>query len=151
VTDSIVVETIAFSNGHIARAVHAPENVDVSTILSALDLGSPRALAVITGGASGMSEDEINRVRPLLAGGLARLAAEEHIAILDGGTNAGVMALIGEGATAHRPTAPIIGPRTLEQLEGAMRALDTRLADETLGKLDEIWPGLGGEAPEAYA
>lgn len=107
--DSIVVETIAFSNGHIASAVHAPENANATAILSALDLGSPRALVVITGGAGEMSEDEINRVRPLLVSGLARLTGEEHIAILDGGTNAGVMALIGEGVAAHRLTASLIG------------------------------------------
>jgi len=108
-TDKIVVETIAFPNGRIARAVHAPEHVDVTAILSALDLGSPRALVVITSGAGGMNEDEINRVRPLFVDGLARLAAEEHIAILDGGTDAGVMALTGEGAARHRLTAPLIG------------------------------------------
>ncbi len=48
-------------------------------------------------------------------------------------------------------TAPIIGPRTLEQLEGSTRALEIKLSDETLKRLDEIWPGPGGEAPEAYA
>jgi len=48
-------------------------------------------------------------------------------------------------------TAPIIGPRTMEQLDGALRALDIRLDDEAMAKLDEIWPGPGGEAPEAYA
>ncbi|HHH41497.1 MAG TPA: aldo/keto reductase [Chloroflexi bacterium] len=53
----------------------------------------------------------------------------------------------------HNPdvTAPIIGPRTLEQLESSMRALEIRLSDEVLARLDEIWPGPGGEAPEAYA
>lgn len=50
-------------------------------------------------------------------------------------------------------TAPIIGPRTLEQLDGSLRALDIALTDETLKKLDEIFPpvGKGGPAPEAYA
>ena len=48
-------------------------------------------------------------------------------------------------------TAPIIGPRTLEQLTGSLRALEIELSDEVLGRLDEIWPGPGGEAPEAYA
>lgn len=48
-------------------------------------------------------------------------------------------------------TAPIIGPRTLEQLTGALRALELKLDEATLKKLDEIWPGPGGEAPEAYA
>jgi len=48
-------------------------------------------------------------------------------------------------------TAPIIGPRTMDQLTGAMRAVELKLADETLARLDEIWPGPGGTAPEAYA
>lgn len=48
-------------------------------------------------------------------------------------------------------TAPIIGPRTIEQLDNSMYALDIHLDQETLTKLDEIWPGPGGPAPEAYA
>jgi NDP-hexose C3-ketoreductase / dTDP-4-oxo-2-deoxy-alpha-D-pentos-2-ene 2,3-reductase len=48
-------------------------------------------------------------------------------------------------------TAPIIGPRTLDQLDTAMGALDVRLDDEMLARLDEIFPGPGGPAPEAYA
>jgi aryl-alcohol dehydrogenase-like predicted oxidoreductase len=48
-------------------------------------------------------------------------------------------------------TAPIIGPRTAEQLDGSLRALEISLNDETLKKLDEIFPGPGGAAPEAYA
>ncbi len=48
-------------------------------------------------------------------------------------------------------TAPIIGPRTLEQLEGAMRALEITITDELRKQLDEIFPGPGGKAPEAYA
>jgi aryl-alcohol dehydrogenase-like predicted oxidoreductase len=48
-------------------------------------------------------------------------------------------------------TAPIIGPRTIEQLTGALRALKIKLNKTDLKKLDEIWPGPGGAAPEAYA
>jgi aryl-alcohol dehydrogenase-like predicted oxidoreductase len=49
-------------------------------------------------------------------------------------------------------TAPIVGPRTLEQLEGAsLRATDLELSEETRKTLDEIFPGPGGQAPEAYA
>ena len=53
----------------------------------------------------------------------------------------------------HQPavTAPIIGPRTEEQLEGSFRALEVRLDEDVLRKLDEIFPGPGGPAPEAYA
>jgi aryl-alcohol dehydrogenase-like predicted oxidoreductase len=48
-------------------------------------------------------------------------------------------------------TAPIIGPRTLDQLTGALRALEIKLDEAAMKKLDEIWPGPGGAAPEAYA
>jgi aryl-alcohol dehydrogenase-like predicted oxidoreductase len=48
-------------------------------------------------------------------------------------------------------TAPIIGPRTMEQLHGNLHALEISLDEDVLAKLDEIWPGPGGEAPEAYA
>jgi NDP-hexose C3-ketoreductase / dTDP-4-oxo-2-deoxy-alpha-D-pentos-2-ene 2,3-reductase len=48
-------------------------------------------------------------------------------------------------------TSPIIGPRTMEQLDGAMRALDVTLDDAAMKRLDEIWPGPGGPAPESYA
>ena len=49
-------------------------------------------------------------------------------------------------------TAPIIGPRTLEQLEGAsLRATEITLEADALKELDAIFPGPGGPAPEAYA
>ena len=66
----------------------------------------------------------------------------------------------------HMPgiTAPIIGPRTMDQLTGSLRVVDITLSEETLKKIDQIFPGPGGpnarsdgkglrknEAPEAYA
>jgi len=48
-------------------------------------------------------------------------------------------------------TSPILGPRTMEQLEGAMRALSLSLGGDILQQLDELFPGPGGAAPESYA
>ena len=55
--------------------------------------------------------------------------------------------------TLHNPaiTAPIIGPRTLQQLEENVAALDIQLSADILERLDKIWPGPGNQAPEAYA
>ena len=47
-------------------------------------------------------------------------------------------------------TAPLVGPRTIEQLEDAIHCQSLTLSTETLAKLDEIFPGPGGPAPEAY-
>lgn len=48
-------------------------------------------------------------------------------------------------------TSPIIGPRTVEQLNGAMRVMHLTLSTDTLKRLDDLFPGPGGPAPEAYA
>jgi aryl-alcohol dehydrogenase-like predicted oxidoreductase len=48
-------------------------------------------------------------------------------------------------------TAPIIGPRTVAQLDDTMRALEIALPPDVLGRLDEIFPGPGAPAPEAWA
>ncbi len=52
----------------------------------------------------------------------------------------------------HQPavTAPIIGPRTAEQLDGALQALEIELGAKELSALDEIFPG-HKTAPEDYA
>jgi aryl-alcohol dehydrogenase-like predicted oxidoreductase len=52
----------------------------------------------------------------------------------------------------HQPavTAPIIGPRTMEQLDGSLRALELTLEEKSLARLDEIFPG-HKTAPEDYA
>jgi aryl-alcohol dehydrogenase-like predicted oxidoreductase len=53
----------------------------------------------------------------------------------------------------HQPgvTSPIIGPRTMAQVEGNLHAREIKLSEDVLKRLDEIWPGPGGTAPEAYA
>ncbi|WP_433221117.1 aldo/keto reductase [Microtetraspora malaysiensis] len=52
-------------------------------------------------------------------------------------------------------TGPIIGPRTTEQLDGSLRALQITLDDDTLAKLDQLFPSPAPNgakpAPEAYA
>jgi len=48
------------------------------------------------------------------------------------------------------PIIPILGPRTLEQMEHSLRAAEVKLSEDVLTRLDAIWPG-PGQAPEAYA
>ena len=48
-------------------------------------------------------------------------------------------------------TAPILGPRTLDQFTNSLRAVEINLDAEVLSRLDALFPGPGGAAPEAYA
>jgi len=52
----------------------------------------------------------------------------------------------------HQPavTAPIVGPRTIAQLDGALHATSIELSRSVLDRIDAIFPG-PGPAPEAYA
>ena len=62
-------------------------------------------------------------------------------------------AQVGLAWVLHQPavTAPIVGPSSLGQLDGALSALKIELDAGALARLDEIFPGPGGAAPEAYA
>lgn len=53
----------------------------------------------------------------------------------------------------HNPvvTSAIVGPRTLEQIEQNAAASSIVLSEEILTILNDIWPGPGNQAPEAYA
>ena len=54
---------------------------------------------------------------------------------------------------ANQPliTAPIVGPRTMAQLESSVKAIEIKLEKDVLDELDELFPGPGGPAPEAYS
>lgn len=61
-------------------------------------------------------------------------------------------AQVGLAWVLSRPgvTAPVIGPRSVEQLDGAVAALDLTLPHDVLTRLDELFPGPRAEAPEAW-
>lgn len=110
--------TIAFPNGNRALALrlekatglaaYAPAAADGLAIAEALGLPPPRAFLLVHGGASAMPPAQMDRLRRL-AGGVARLVAEEVIAVIDGGTQAGVMQIVGEERARVEGTAPLIG------------------------------------------
>jgi NDP-hexose C3-ketoreductase / dTDP-4-oxo-2-deoxy-alpha-D-pentos-2-ene 2,3-reductase len=83
-----------------------------------------------------------------IAANLTRLQQYEELAAELGVTPA-ALAL---GWLLSRPgvTAPVLGPRTVDQLTGALPALDLTLDDQTHDTLDKLFPGPGGEAPDAY-
>lgn len=96
--------------------------------------------------ASDRTQEELEKVRPQI---------EQYEALCkDLGLAPAVVAL---AWLLHQPavTAPIIGPRTVEQLESAFKAVEVDLDEETLKKLDEIFPTTvkrtGKPGPEAWA
>ncbi|GHF52339.1 oxidoreductase [Streptomyces mashuensis] len=98
-------------------------------------------------GAAGRSKEP--KTRRLLEQHRDRIAAYESRCAELGEDPASV----GLAWLLHRPgvTAPVVGPRTVAQLEGATKALSVRLDEAVLKEFDALFPGPGGPAPEAYA
>ncbi len=112
---------------------------------------SPLAGGLLAGALAGVREGRRagERLQKSIAGRRDRLEAWEGFC-RELGEEPATVAL---AWVLHNPavTAPIVGPRTVAQLDGSLRALDVALTPEALRRLDELWPGPGGEAPEAYA
>lgn len=100
--------------------------------------------------AGGSARSTTGRSAEVLADPVARAQIQAYEDLLDKhGLEPGE---VGLAWLLTRPgvTGPISGPRTLEQLESAVRAVDLELSDELLAGLDEIFPG-PGPSPEAFA
>lgn len=76
----------------------------------------PRPVIVIVGGAGSLDNAELRRLEPLFTEGLAPLAESLDAAIVDGGTDAGVMRLIGQAHDAVCASFPLIGVAPAEKV-----------------------------------
>jgi len=101
--------TIIFPNGNRAQAIQAPADADGATLVAALELPPPRTVLLLSGGASAIPSTGMDQLRRVLVEGVARLAAEEGITVIDGGTQAGVMQMMGEGRATAGGGGPLIG------------------------------------------
>src|SRR5919202_917017 len=100
---------IAVSNGLTAPAIQVQCPEELSTALHELDLHSPRPILVVVGGASKVSEADLTRLRWLFVKVLAPLAQELGASVVDGGTDVGVMQMMGQARAEIAATFPLIG------------------------------------------
>lgn len=101
--------TIAFPDGQSATAVYTPLSQPAQEVVSALGLIPPQPVLVIMGGAGLMERTGLENLRAVIEAGLARFAQDKQVAIVDGGTSAGVMKMIGEARAKNSYTFPLIG------------------------------------------
>jgi len=104
---------VTFANGQ-AQVVQVCQKQDILTALQTLGL-SCRPTLVLIGGASRISPTDTDRLQHLFIEVLAPLAEELGAIVVDGGTNAGVMQLIGWARSSLSATFPLVGvsPRQL--------------------------------------
>lgn len=100
---------IVFKNGQTAQVLNVEPEQDLASALVAVNLTEPRPVLVAIGGASLISEEDLQRLQRLFSEVLAPLAEELGLIVADGGTDAGVMQLMGNGREDISGTFPLVG------------------------------------------
>jgi SLOG in TRPM, prokaryote len=101
--------TISFENGNRAVVVTAPRDASAKEILDALGIASPRAVILLFGGAAGLDDSRKAHLATLFADGVTPAAAELGALIIDGGTQSGLMAIMGEAVARYPRTCRLLG------------------------------------------
>jgi SLOG in TRPM, prokaryote len=102
-------QKIIFSNGKRADLVAPPLGTPAADILKALDLGAPKALILVVGGASNLDKTLVPRLLKVCSRTIAGVAADTGAIIIDGGTQAGVMAIMGQAVADRGGKPPLLG------------------------------------------
>ncbi len=102
-------KNILFSNGNRAQLLTPPYGTPVVAILKSLDIEQPKALIVLVGGASGLNESLKPRLNRLFSRGIAHAIADSNAMIMDGGTQAGVMEMMGQGIAGNGQNNILLG------------------------------------------
>jgi hypothetical protein len=101
--------TITFENGNHAVVITAPRDASAKAILDSLEVTSPRAVILLFGGAAGLDDSRKAHLETLFAEGVVPVAAELSALIIDGGTQSGVMAMMGEAVATRPGTCQLLG------------------------------------------
>jgi hypothetical protein len=127
---ALAARTIVLRGGRSAVAVFAPAAVSGNDAAAALGLPPPRRLIALTGGTADLPTDLNHVLRRRLGEGLARVAIDERLTVVTGGTDAGIFTLFGEALGDER-TAPCIGVSPADRVTWPGRErLDPNPGDE---------------------
>lgn len=120
--------TAAAADGPAPRMARVATRDELPALLTNFDLRDPRPVVVLVGGAGGLEDADLARLRPLFDEGLAPVVEAVGACVIDGGTDAGVMALIGQARAKLGATFPLIGVVASGTIEPPANATTTSSA-----------------------
>lgn len=145
----MTVRPIAGAGATVSVRVDVPD--DLPAALYAGGLPDARPVLVLVGGAGGLSPAELARLTPLFADGLVPAVERSGAAVVDGGTDSGVMRLLGKVRAARWAEFPLVGvvAEGTVRLPGGGAARDDAADLDAHHTLFVVVPGTdwGSEAP----
>lgn len=114
--EAMVRQEIDFGSGRQARMVMPPAGADPETIVQALGLEQPDALMLIFGGADGMEAQAQTRIARLFRESLVPVAIARRALIIDGGTQSGIMQILGEVIAERQDSPCALGVAPIEKV-----------------------------------
>jgi hypothetical protein len=111
-TRTSLASEVSFDDAHRALLVSASAGSNAASLIDALQLRHPRPVIVVIGGATGLDTKSAASAATALRGvapGVVSAAANSGAAIVDGGTDAGLMAIIGSALAAAGVDVPLLG------------------------------------------
>lgn len=106
---AVNTQQIQFPNGSRALAVTSSPGTRAIDLVQALGITRPKTLILIAGGAAKMSEPDQHSLIQLFTYGIAHVAASLDAVIIDGGTQSGVMAFMGQGVAQQQRKPTLLG------------------------------------------
>jgi hypothetical protein len=100
---------LTFGSGQTAKAIEVPSWQALPSALEAVGLSKSRPVLVLIGGACRLDPEDSNCLHHLFVDFLAPVVEELGITVIDGGTDAGVMRLIGRARSSINASFPLVG------------------------------------------
>ncbi|HLA44108.1 MAG TPA: hypothetical protein VJZ27_11765, partial [Aggregatilineales bacterium] len=103
------IKIIQFPDGKSAKILETLPTVSTNRVAEWLELPPVRFCVAVHGGASDMSAEYQQKMRSLLSNSLIRFAEDNRALIADGGTDTGIMHVMGDAYRDFGASFPLIG------------------------------------------
>lgn len=126
---AITTQSITFENNRAATAVLPTANAQPADVVEALHLKDTKAVLLLIGAADTLPDNLKPRLNQLFGRGIARAVMNVKAVVIDGGTKAGVMEMMGQGVADRGFNSALVGvaPLSLVKYPGSAGPGETPL------------------------
>jgi hypothetical protein len=107
--EKVQPQEIVFPNKNAAKLIAPSPGVPMSGLIESLGIPPPKNLILLIGGADELDQKLTSRLTQLFSRGIARAAADAEALIIDGGTQAGVMQIMGQSIVDRGRKSSLLG------------------------------------------